>query len=168
MTDSELFSDVALTSFANAAIGWAREHGITSGCTVGDDATRRFCPNEPATRGQIATLLYRYTGPETDSDARVAFADSDRDSSPAGPTGGPDQPFVDVDQDSFYAAAIGWAREHGITTGCTVGDDAIRRFCPDHAATRGEVATFLYRVATTPASWRPDGGVIRTNGRPQT
>ena len=161
MTGTELFSDVVPTSFADAAIGWASEHGVTTGCVVGDDATRRFCPNDPATRGQIATLLYRYTGP--DSNSQTTLVEPDRDGSTAVPTRGPDQPFVDVDQDSFYTAAIGWAREHGITTGCVSGGDS-PGFCPDHAATRGQVATFLYRVATTPASWRPDGGLIRING----
>ena len=167
MTGSELFSDVAATSFADAAIGWAGEQGVTTGCAVGDDATRRFCPDAPATRGQIATLLYRYTGPDTDSDTRTTFTDLSWDSPPDAPTAGQDQPFADVARDSFYAAAIGWAREQGVANGCTVGDDT-PRFCPDHAAARGEVATLLYRVAITPASRRPGGGIVRTNGRPQT
>ncbi len=167
MTGSELFSDVDATSFADAAIGWAGEQGVTTGCTTGNDATRRFCPDDPATRGQIATLLYRYTGPDTDSDSRNTFADVARDISPDAPTGGQDQPFADVARDSFYAAAIGWAGAQGITNGCVSGDDT-PRFCPDHAATRGEVATFLYRVAITPTSRRPGGGIVGTSGRPQT
>lgn len=55
--------------------------------------------------------------------------------------------FVDVPADAWYAEAVAWAVENEITTG--VGDN---RFAPMAETTRGEVVTFLWRVAGKPAA----------------
>ncbi len=52
---SDRFTDVLVGHYADEAIGWAVDQGITSGC--GDD---EFCPDEPVTRAQIVTFLHRY------------------------------------------------------------------------------------------------------------
>ena len=48
--------------------------------------------------------------------------------------------FTDVSADSYYAQAVAWAIENGITTGVGGG-----RFDPNSTCTRGQIATFLYR-----------------------
>ena len=56
---------------------------------------------------------------------------------PSGPSG-----FSDVPTGEFYSDAVAWAAENGITTG--YGDGTFR---PDQPVTRGEMATFLLRLA---------------------
>ena len=134
---SEVFEDVASNSYANGAIGWAAEEGITVGCRPAtDENLAAFCPSEPVSRAQVAAFLYRYVDAEA-------------------PTTIPD--FEDVAEDAYYASPVAWMATHGITTGCA--EDA---FCPHQTATRAHAATFIYRVATTPESWGDeDKGILR-------
>ena len=132
---SRIFEDVAAGGYGSRAIGWAFEEGVTKGCAADEDGSRRFCPNRPITRAQIATLLYRYVGGASVGDA----------------------PFTDVDPDSYYAASVAWIHHHGITNGCS--DDS---FCPHAPATRAQAAAFLYRVAARPESWGSAAGILRT------
>lgn len=56
------------------------------------------------------------------------------------PAAGSAASFTDVPTDSYYAQAVAWAVEHGITSGVGGG-----RFDPDAACTRAQIAAFLYR-----------------------
>ena len=132
---SEIFEDSAEGS-SDQAVGWAFEQGVTRGCASDDRGLRWFCPQRPATRAQIATLLYRYVRSQHEGDSG----------------------FADVDPASYYAPSVAWMRHHGITTGCR--EDA---FCPQKPATRAHAATFVYRIAQRPESWGPAGGILRPN-----
>ena len=92
--------------------------GITRGCSTNPD---RFCPQNPVTRAQMASLLARAFDLEAD-------VSSD---------------FVDVDRQSSHAEAIDAIAAAGITSGCGAGAD---RFCPGDLVTRGQAATFLSRA----------------------
>ena len=108
------FYDVPNDAYCYGAVRWAAEKGITGG--VGNGL---FGPEQPCTRGQIVTLLWRAAGsPE-----------------PAGM-----RDFADIPASSYYAKAVAWAVEQGITTG--TGDG---KFSPDAPCTRGQAVTFLAR-----------------------
>lgn len=113
------FGDVAGDEFYSDAVQWMVDHDITAGTAPGC-----FSPTADTTRGQVATFIHRYEG------------------EPFGPAAG----FSDVAGDAFYAAAVGWMYDAGITTGTSPST-----FSPDRPVTRGEVATFLHRVAGEPA-----------------
>lgn len=55
--------------------------------------------------------------------------------------------FTDVDPEAYYAGAVAWAVEQGITNGTTA-----TTFSPDRACTEAEVLTFLWRAAGKPES----------------
>ena len=76
-------------------------------------------PNAAINRAQMVTILWRAMG------------------QPAAASGAS---FADVPADSYYAQAVAWAIENGITAGVGNG-----KFDPDAACTRGQIATFLYR-----------------------
>ena len=108
------FQDVEAGSFYENAVDWAAEKGITQGVSE-----KRFAPDDTCTRAQIVTFLWRYAGmPEA-----AAAAD-----------------FMDVPSDAYYAKAVAWAEEKGITQG--VGDHS---FGSDDVCTRAQIVTFLYR-----------------------
>ena len=134
---SQIFEDVTEGGYANEAIGWAFEQGVTVGCFTDDSDKRRFCPHGPSTRAHISAFLHRYAGAQHPSD-RV---------------------FADVDPSSYYAAAVAWMHTHGITTGCA--DDS---FCPHKPATRAHAGTFIYRIAIRPDSWGTSGGILKQHG----
>ena len=109
------FSDVSTTAYYYEAVKWAREKGITGG--IGNDL---FGPNQPCTRAQIVTFLWRAAGsPEPKNMSS----------------------FTDVPADSYYAKAVAWAAENGITGG--TGDG---QFSPDATCTRAQSVTFLFRA----------------------
>ena len=95
--------------------------GITVGC--GREPPRRFCPDQPVTRAQMATFLARALNPEA----------------PSGSAG-----FADVDPSGVHATNIEALFAAGITVGC--GREPPRRFCPDQPVTRAQMATFLARA----------------------
>ena len=109
------FADVPANAFFADAVKWAVDKGVTNGLTE-----TMFGPYEPCTRGQIITFLWRAAGSPEPKTA-VSFADV-----PAG---------------SYYAKAIAWAIENGITNGMTE-----TTFAPDATCTRGQGVTFLYRA----------------------
>ena len=110
------FSDVAAGSYCAEAVAWAAENGITGGVGNG-----KFAPETACTRSQIVTFLWRAAGsPEPQSLST----------------------FADVAQDAYYAKAVAWAVEQGITKGTSADT-----FSPDKTCTRGESVTFLYRSA---------------------
>ena len=109
------FADVPANAFFADAVKWAVDKGVTNGLT-----DTMFGPYEPCTRGQIITFLWRAAGSPEPKTA-VSFADV-----PAG---------------SYYAKAVAWAIENGITNGVTD-----TTFAPDATCTRGQGVTFLYRA----------------------
>ena len=107
-------------SFYAKAVAWLAEEDITTGTTP-----TTFSPDDPVTRGQMATFLWRYSGsPEPAS---------------------LDSPFVDVVKGSFYEKAVAWLVEQGITTVTSP-----TTYSPDDPVTRGQMATFLWRLAGEP------------------
>ena len=108
------FSDVAADSYYAKAVAWAAENGITGG--TGDGM---FSPDAVCTRAQAVTFLYR----------AFSAAASDGVSS-----------FSDVDADAYYAAAVRWAEQNGITGGIGGG-----LFGPDLDCTREQIITFIFR-----------------------
>ena len=77
-------------------------------------------PNAAINRAQMVTMLWRAAGQ---------------------PTAGGTANFTDVPADSYYANAVSWAVEGGITTGIGGG-----RFDPNSTCTRAQIATFLWRA----------------------
>ena len=115
-----VFVDVAEGSYYEEAIDWAVEKGITNGVS-----SNMFAPNDPCTRAQIVTFLWRAAG----SPASKSMSS-----------------FTDVPADAFYAKAVAWAVENGITSG--TGES---KFSPNSACTRAQAVTFLYRASGSPA-----------------
>ena len=114
------FVDVAGDAYYAPAVEWALKNEVTDGTS---DTT--FSPDAGCTRGQIVTFLWRAAGcPE-----------------PAGRSS-----FTDVSADVYYAKAVAWAAEQGITGG--TGDG---KFSPDAVCTRGQIVTFLWRAEKSPA-----------------
>ena len=115
-----VFVDVAEGSYYEEAIDWAVEKGITNGVS-----SNMFAPNDPCTRAQIVTFLWRAAG----SPAPKSISS-----------------FTDVPADAFYAKAVAWAVENGITSG--TGES---KFSPNATCTRAQAVTFLYRASGSPA-----------------
>ena len=111
------FADVSSDSYCADAVKWAVENGVTNGTTA-----TTFSPNAACTRGQIVTFLWHAAG------------------SPAPKT--TVNPFTDVAADAYYAKAVLWAVENGITNGTTAAT-----FSPDAPCTRAQAVTFLFRSA---------------------
>ena len=115
------FYDVPNGAYFYEAVKWAVKNGITTG--VGNDL---FAPEQPCTRAQIVTFLWRAAGspePKTASS------------------------FTDVPANAYYAKAVAWAVENGVTNGMTE-----TTFAPDATCTRGQSVTFLYRALKGTAS----------------
>ena len=108
------FTDVAEGSYYYDAVLWAVEQGITKGTS---DTT--FSPNANCTRAQIVTFLWR---------------------SQKSPAADGVNPFTDVAADAYYADAVLWAAESGVTSGTTA-----TTFSPNANCTRAQIVTFLYR-----------------------
>mgnify|MGYP000650961079 CR=1 FL=1 len=119
------FRDVPTDAYYYEAVKWAQKKGITGG--IGDGL---FGPNQPCTRAQIVTFLWRAAGsPE-----------------PKGTAAG----MTDVAAGSYYEKAVAWAIENGITTGTANG-----RFAPDATCTRAQGMTFLFRASKASADGAP-------------
>lgn len=119
------FRDVPTDAYYYEAVKWAQKKGITGG--IGDGL---FGPNQPCTRAQIVTFLWRAAGsPE-----------------PEGTAAG----MTDVAAGSYYEKAVAWAIENGITTGTADG-----RFAPDATCTRAQGMTFLFRASKASADGAP-------------
>lgn len=119
------FRDVPTDAYYYEAVKWAQKKGITGG--IGDGL---FGPNQPCTRAQIVTFLWRAAGsPE-----------------PKGTAAG----MTDVAAGSYYEKAVAWAIENGITTGTADG-----RFALDATCTRAQGMTFLFRASKASADGAP-------------
>ena len=115
------FSDVSTSAYYYKAVKWAQEKGITGGIGNG-----LFGPNQPCTRAQIVTFLWRAAGSPV-----VNYAMN----------------MSDVPEGSYYAEAVRWALSEGITTGTSA-----KTFSPDATVTRAQVVTFLWRANDQPAA----------------
>ena len=129
---SEIFNDIAATSYADKAIGWAAEEDITTGCRTEEDGSRFFCSDNATSRAHAAAFLYRYVGATYEV--------------------GEESGFEDVEADAYYADAAGWLAGHGLDEGCTDSN-----FCPGEPLTRAQAAVLIHGVAETPAAWGTDG-----------
>ena len=115
------FYDVPNGAYFYEAVKWAVDKGVTNGLS-----DTMFGPYESCTRAQIVTFLWRAAGspePKTASS------------------------FTDVPANAYYAKAVAWAVENGITNGMTA-----TMFAPDATCTRGQSVTFLYRALKGTAS----------------
>lgn len=108
------FVDVKANDYFYDAVLWAAQKGITSGTD-----NEHFSPNQPCTRAQIVTFLWRAAGSPV-----VNYAMN----------------MADVPADAYYAEAVRWALSEGITTGTTK-----TTFSPDEICTRAQAVTFLCR-----------------------
>lgn len=116
------FYDVPNNAYFYEAVKWAVKNGITTG--VGNNL---FAPEQPCTRAQIVTFLWRAAGsPE-----------------PKGAASG----MSDVVSGSYYEKAVAWAIENGITTGTTT-----TMFSPNVTCTRAQAVTFLARALKAKAA----------------
>lgn len=109
------FVDVPADSFYYTAVQWAIENGIT----VGTGETT-FSPDKTCDRGQIVTFLYRTMN---------------------SPNASTENPFIDVNDQAYYAPSVTWAVENNVTVGTSTST-----FSPNDFCTRGQIVTFLYRT----------------------
>lgn len=117
---SRVFVDVKTGDYFYDAVLWAVEKGITNGTSA-----ETFSPEDPCTRAQIVTFLWRAAGSPV-----VNYA----------------MDLSDVAGDAYYAEAVRWALSEGVTTGTSAD-----QFSPDATCTREQAVTFLYRAAGSPA-----------------
>ena len=116
------FADVPDSAYYFDAVKWAAEKNITKGT-----AAKIFSPDKTCTRAEIVTFLWRAAGsPEVKSEGS----------------------FSDVSADSYYAKAVAWAAENGITSGTGNG-----KFDPDAVCTRVQAVTFLCRAVGREAAY---------------
>ena len=108
------FTDVAEGSYYAKAVAWAAETGVAKGVSE-----TQFAPNRTVTRAQTVTFLYRYAKAEVEA-VKV---------------------FEDVEPEAWYAGAVAWACEQGVTKGV---DET--HFAPGNDCTRAQIVTFLYRL----------------------
>lgn len=114
------FTDVHAEDYYYDAVLWAAQKGITGGMS-----DTLFAPNAACTRAQIVTFLWRAAG----SPEPKALSS-----------------FADVPADAYYAKAVAWAVENGITEGTSD-----TTFAPGTICTRAQGAALLYRAAGSPA-----------------
>ena len=117
---SRVFVDVKTGDYFYDAVLWAVGKGITNGTSA-----ETFSPEDPCTRAQIVTFLWRAAGSPV-----VNYA----------------MDLSDVAGDAYYAEAVRWALSEGITTGTSA-----HTFSPDAVCTREQAVTFLWRATGSPA-----------------
>ena len=119
---STRFDDVEADVWYTAAVAWLAASGITVGTSPST-----FSPDEPVTRAQLATFLWRLCGEPLVDDP---------------------VPFSDVPDGAFFTEPVRWMAALEITVGTSP-----TTYSPDGVVTRGEIATFLHRLASTPEAW---------------
>lgn len=120
--DALSFTDVSAKVYYFDAVAWAVKNKITSG-----QSDTLFAPDASCTRAQMVTFLWRANGSPEPTVTEL--------------------PFTDVAADAYYAKAVLWAVENGITIGTSD-----TTFDPDGVITRAEAVTFLWRGAGNPAA----------------
>ena len=111
---ASIFADVPADAYYAKAVEWAVKKGITNG-----KANGLFGSNDPCTRGQIVTFLWRASGSPAVSGSAA---------------------FSDVAADAYYVSAVKWAEKNGITGGIGGG-----LFGSGNNCTRGQIVAFLWR-----------------------
>ena len=112
------FADVGDGLWYTDAVRWAVKQGITRGTSE-----TTFSPDETCSRCQIVTFLWRMNGePKAKEEGR----------------------FTDVAAGDYFAPAVSWAVEEGITNGVEA-----TRFAPHDDCARAHIVTFLYRSAAS-------------------
>ena len=114
------FTDVHAEDYYYDAVLWAAQKGITGGMS-----DTLFAPNAAYTRAQIVTFLWRAAGSPEPKQLST---------------------FGDVLADAYYAKAVAWAVENGITNGTSD-----TTFAPGTICTRAQGVALLYRAAGNPA-----------------
>ena len=113
VSGSSPFSDAANNTWYTDAVLWASQNGLVGGYGNG-----LFGVNDPVTREQMITIIWRYAGRPSDGSGSV---------------------FADAQQISSYARdAVSWSSANGIISG--VGGN---RFDPKGVVTRAQAATVL-------------------------
>ena len=126
VSGSDSFTDTADGAWYADAVLWASQQGVISGY-----GNNLFGTNDPVTREQIATILWRYAG---------------------SPSAGAGQDFADESEIASYAvAAVDWARANGVVNGADGN-----RFLPRNSASRAEVATMLRNFLTMDGTEEPE------------
>ena len=108
-------SDVAGDVYYAEAVRWALSEGITTGTSAD-----QFSPDATCTREQAVTFLYRAAG---------------------SPAVSGESAFEDVGADAYYARAVAWAAQNGVTNGISQA-----LFGTGSDCTRAQIVTFLYRA----------------------
>ncbi|MBQ3257105.1 MAG: S-layer homology domain-containing protein [Oscillospiraceae bacterium] len=111
--ESNPFTDVNESDWFYTPVLWAVQAGVTAGVSAD-----KFGVNEPCTREQFVTFLYKAVGAPAVSASKT---------------------FVDVSADAWYAQSVQWAVENGVTAG--VSADV---FGVGNPVTRAQTVTFLY------------------------
>ena len=114
------FVDIPWDVYYTTPVLWAAGSGITQGI---DDT--HFAPDQPCTRAQVVTFLWRRAGKPTPQSR--------------------ENPFSDVPAGSYFEQAVLWAYETGITTGTDSS-----HFSPELVCNRAQVVTFLHRFRGCP------------------
>lgn len=109
------FTDVSPSAYYYDAVLWALEEGITTGTS-----STTFSPDAVIDRAQAVTFLHRANGAPSVTGYSA---------------------FTDVPQTAYYADAVKWAVDNGITTGTSAA-----AFSPNASCTRAQIVTFLYRA----------------------
>ena len=165
------FTDVPASAYYAEAVAWAVQKGITSGTTE-----TTFTPNNPCHRGHAATFLWRAHGSPAPKKASSPFTDvsdgpfykailwavengimegtsattfeptATTSVKPTSNTAAKSSKFTDVPASAYYAEAVEWAVQKGITSGTTE-----TTFTPTNPCHRGHAATFLWRAHGSPA-----------------
>ena len=115
-TGNNPFTDVPAGAYYEDAVVWAVGRNITTGMSAA-----AFDPNGSCTRAQIVTFLWRAAGSPEPKTMKG---------------------FDDVASNAYYAKAVAWAVENGITTGTSAS-----KFSPNDPCTRTQAVTFLFRYA---------------------
>lgn len=110
------FTDVSTKAYYSDPVQWALMNDITSGTSA-----NTFGPDDPCTRAQAVTFLWRASGSPKPSSTK--------------------DPFLDVKPGAYYYDAVLWAVERGITSGTTS-----TTFSPNTVCDRSQIVTFLYRA----------------------
>ncbi len=114
------FTDVPSDAYYAEPVAWASEQGITSGTSA-----TTFSPDNPCTRAQVVTFLWRAMG-SPDPATSV-------------------NPFTDVPAGQYYTDPVLWAVKNGITSGTST-----TTFDPNGTCTRAQAVTFLWRAMSSP------------------
>lgn len=108
-------SDVVGDAYYAEAVRWALSEGITTGTSAD-----QFSPDATCTREQAVTFLWRAAG---------------------SPAVSGESAFEDVGADAYYARAVAWAAQNGVTNGISQA-----LFGTGSDCTRAQIVTFLYRA----------------------